>query len=183
MNESIVTKTTITLPVNGGALEAVSTIETVPYWTRSRKSGNIFLKYLYIYLKALQQNICTCVFILSAAQTWTDTTTTDQSETASEAPSTPVSEPLHLRTPGGGKKHHFIPKTVRLGSRFNLCNRFYSSATRIMYWMWCFLWLGDQVGVMCGLWEENKVWKDVSSLPGLSGGDPPRVPWPLPHAL
>lgn len=44
MNESIVTKTTITLPVNGGALEAVSTIETVPYWTRSRKSGNIFLK-------------------------------------------------------------------------------------------------------------------------------------------
>ncbi|TWW61686.1 rac GTPase-activating protein 1-like [Takifugu flavidus] len=85
MNESIVTKTTITLPVNGRALEAVSTIETVPYWTRSRKS---------------------------AAQTWADTTTTDQSETASEAPSTPVSQPLHLQTPGGGKKHHFIPKTV-----------------------------------------------------------------------
>lgn len=59
MNESIVTKTTITLPMNGGALEAVSTIETVPYWTRSRKSGNIFLKYLYIWFKALQQNICT----------------------------------------------------------------------------------------------------------------------------
>uniref|UniRef100_A0A674MCB1 Rac GTPase-activating protein 1 n=1 Tax=Takifugu rubripes TaxID=31033 RepID=A0A674MCB1_TAKRU len=68
MNESIVTKTTITLPVNGRALEAVSTIETVPYWTRSRKT--------------LQQNICT------------------------------FSEPLHLQTPGGGKKHHFIPKTV-----------------------------------------------------------------------
>lgn len=127
------TKTTITLPVNGGALEAVSTIETVPYWTRSRKSGNIFLKYLYIYFKALQRNICTCLFILTAAQTWADTTTTDQSETASEAPSTPVSEPLHLQTPGGGKKHHFIPKTVRLGSRINLCNSFYSSATRIMY--------------------------------------------------
>lgn len=44
MNESIVTKTTITLPVNGGALEAVSTIETVPYWTRSRKSGNLLFK-------------------------------------------------------------------------------------------------------------------------------------------
>lgn len=44
INESIVAKTTITLPVNGGALEAVSTIETVPYWTRSRKSGNIFIK-------------------------------------------------------------------------------------------------------------------------------------------
>lgn len=34
-------KTTITLPVNGGAVEAVSTIETVPYWTRSRKNGEI----------------------------------------------------------------------------------------------------------------------------------------------
>lgn len=86
INESIVAKTTITVPVNGGPVEAVSTIQTVPYWTRSRKSA------------------------------WADTTTTDQSETASEAPSTPVSEfPAQLRTPkanGGGKKHHFIPKTV-----------------------------------------------------------------------
>lgn len=31
------TKTTITVPVNGVAVAAVSTIETVPYWTRSRK--------------------------------------------------------------------------------------------------------------------------------------------------
>ncbi|XP_070701802.1 rac GTPase-activating protein 1-like [Pempheris klunzingeri] len=89
INESIVAKTTITMPVNGVAIEAVSTIETVPYWTRSRKS---------------------------VAPAWADTTTTDQSETASEAPSTPVSDfPPHLRTPranGGGKKHHFIPKTV-----------------------------------------------------------------------
>ncbi|XP_035517074.1 rac GTPase-activating protein 1-like [Morone saxatilis] len=89
LNESIVTKTTITVPVNGGAVEAVSTIETVPYWTRSRKS---------------------------VAPAWADTTTTDQSETASEAPSTPVSDfPAQLRTPranGGGKKHHFIAKTV-----------------------------------------------------------------------
>ncbi|XP_071351083.1 rac GTPase-activating protein 1-like [Trachinotus anak] len=90
MNESIVAKTTITVPVNGGAVEAVSTIETVPYWTRSRKR--------------------------SVAPAWGDTTTTDQSETASEAPSTPVSDfPAQFRTPkanGGGKKHHFIPKTV-----------------------------------------------------------------------
>ncbi|XP_040888817.1 rac GTPase-activating protein 1-like [Toxotes jaculatrix] len=88
MNESIVAKTTITVPVNGGAVEAVSTIETVPYWTRSRKK--------------------------SVAPGWGDTTTTDQSETASEAPSTPVSD-FPARTPkvnGGGKKHHFIPKTV-----------------------------------------------------------------------
>ncbi|XP_039971388.1 rac GTPase-activating protein 1-like [Xiphias gladius] len=90
MNESIVAKTTILVPVNGGTVEAVSTIETVPYWTRSRKK--------------------------SVAPAWGDTTTTDQSETASEAPSTPVSDfPAQLRTPkanGGGKKHHFIPKTV-----------------------------------------------------------------------
>ncbi|XP_070758925.1 rac GTPase-activating protein 1-like [Enoplosus armatus] len=89
MNESIVTKTTITVPVNGGTVEAVSTIETVPYWTRSRKS---------------------------VAPAWGDTTTTDQSETASEAPSTPVPDfSAQLRTPRanrGGKKHQFIPKTV-----------------------------------------------------------------------
>ncbi|KAM7401829.1 hypothetical protein PAMP_017107 [Pampus punctatissimus] len=89
MNESIVAKTTITVPVNGGAVEAVSTIETVPYWTRSRKS---------------------------VAPAWADTTTTDQSETTNEAPSTPISDfSAQLRTPranGGGKKHQFIPKTV-----------------------------------------------------------------------
>ncbi|XP_068576311.1 rac GTPase-activating protein 1-like [Cebidichthys violaceus] len=89
MNESIVAKTTITVPVNGGAVEAVSTIEAVPYWTRSRKS---------------------------VAPAWADTTTTDQSETASEAPSTPVSTlRAQLRTPrhnGEGKKHQFNPKTV-----------------------------------------------------------------------
>uniref|UniRef100_A0A667XQ52 Rac GTPase-activating protein 1 n=1 Tax=Myripristis murdjan TaxID=586833 RepID=A0A667XQ52_9TELE len=44
MNESVVAKTTITVPVNGGPVEAVSTIETVPYWTRSkRKSGENIL--------------------------------------------------------------------------------------------------------------------------------------------
>uniref|UniRef100_A0A669CJK4 Rac GTPase activating protein 1 n=1 Tax=Oreochromis niloticus TaxID=8128 RepID=A0A669CJK4_ORENI len=34
-NEAIVTKTTVTVPANGGSVEAVSTIETVPYWTRT----------------------------------------------------------------------------------------------------------------------------------------------------
>ncbi|KAM3878567.1 rac GTPase-activating protein 1-like [Diretmus argenteus] len=84
VNESMVAKTTttITVPVNGGPVEAVSTIQTVPYWTRSRKS---------------------------AAPVWADTTTTDQSETVSEAPSTPARTP---RTNGGGKRHQFIPKTV-----------------------------------------------------------------------
>uniref|UniRef100_A0A8C8CT68 Rac GTPase-activating protein 1 n=1 Tax=Oncorhynchus tshawytscha TaxID=74940 RepID=A0A8C8CT68_ONCTS len=37
INDSIVTKTTITVPVNGGPVEAVSTIKTVPgYWIRTR---------------------------------------------------------------------------------------------------------------------------------------------------
>lgn len=42
MNESIVAKTTISVPVSGGTVEAVSTIETVPYWTRSKKNGEFF---------------------------------------------------------------------------------------------------------------------------------------------
>lgn len=38
------TRTTVTVPVNGGPVEAVSTIESVPYWTRSRrKTGTIFV--------------------------------------------------------------------------------------------------------------------------------------------
>uniref|UniRef100_A0A8C9ZZH7 Rac GTPase-activating protein 1 n=1 Tax=Sander lucioperca TaxID=283035 RepID=A0A8C9ZZH7_SANLU len=35
--ETLVTKTTVTVPANGGPVEAVSTIESVPYWTRSRR--------------------------------------------------------------------------------------------------------------------------------------------------
>ncbi|KAF7653892.1 hypothetical protein LDENG_00077190 [Lucifuga dentata] len=35
--ETLVTKTTVTVPANGGPVEAVSTIEAVPYWTRSRR--------------------------------------------------------------------------------------------------------------------------------------------------
>uniref|UniRef100_A0A4W5MYW9 Rac GTPase-activating protein 1 n=1 Tax=Hucho hucho TaxID=62062 RepID=A0A4W5MYW9_9TELE len=89
INDSIVTKTTITVPVNGGPVEAVSTIKTVPgYWTRSRTDP----------------------------QGWDSTTTIDQSETASEAPSTPCSEaPPPLKTPrtkGGVRKHEFLAKTV-----------------------------------------------------------------------
>ncbi|XP_069571482.1 rac GTPase-activating protein 1-like [Brachyistius frenatus] len=100
INESIVAKTTITVPVNGGAVEAVSTIQTVPYWTRSRKT--------------------------SVAPAWGDTTTTNQSETVSEAPSTPASPfPAQLQTPraNGGKKHHFIPKTVIKSEFCRSCER------------------------------------------------------------
>uniref|UniRef100_A0A673CN49 Rac GTPase-activating protein 1 n=1 Tax=Sphaeramia orbicularis TaxID=375764 RepID=A0A673CN49_9TELE len=48
-NETLVTKTTVTVPTNGGPVEAISTIETVPYWTRSRrKTGKTYttMKYL-----------------------------------------------------------------------------------------------------------------------------------------
>lgn len=57
--------------------------------------------------------------VSAVAPAWGDTTTTDQSETASEAPSTPVSDfPAQMQTPKpkGGKKHHFVSKTVRLCS-------------------------------------------------------------------
>ncbi|KAM9321542.1 rac GTPase-activating protein 1 [Gastrophryne carolinensis] len=40
-NESIIAKTTVTVPNNGGVIEAVSTIETVPYYTRSRKTSQL----------------------------------------------------------------------------------------------------------------------------------------------
>ncbi|XP_077385569.1 rac GTPase-activating protein 1-like [Festucalex cinctus] len=91
INDSIVAKTTITLPINGRAVEAVSTIETVPYQTRSRKK--------------------------SAAQALAELTSTELSETNSEAPNTPVSYlPPFLKTSkakrGGGKQHLFVTKTV-----------------------------------------------------------------------
>uniref|UniRef100_A0A8C1IV15 Rac GTPase-activating protein 1 n=1 Tax=Cyprinus carpio TaxID=7962 RepID=A0A8C1IV15_CYPCA len=43
-NESLVAKTTVTVPADGGPIEAVTTVEAVPYWTRSRrKTGKITL--------------------------------------------------------------------------------------------------------------------------------------------
>ncbi|XP_037535145.1 rac GTPase-activating protein 1-like [Nematolebias whitei] len=100
INESIVAKTTITLPASGGVVETVSTIETVPYWTRSRKkSGEKMLG---------------------------DTIITDQSETVSEAPSSQASDvPARLQTPRAkaGKKHRFISKTVIKSELCGACGR------------------------------------------------------------
>ncbi|XP_078287547.1 rac GTPase-activating protein 1 isoform X5 [Rhinoraja longicauda] len=86
-NDSIVAKTTLTLPNNGGPIEAVATIETVPYWTRSRRrTAN---------LKAQD---------LEAI-----------SDTPSSTPST-VSRYDHCSTPqtggGGLRTHEFVSKTV-----------------------------------------------------------------------
>nr|XP_061814341.1 rac GTPase-activating protein 1-like [Nerophis lumbriciformis] len=92
INDSIVAKTTITVPVYGGAVESVSTIQTVPYRTRSRTK--------------------------SVAPALAESTSIELSETNSEAPSTPVPEfPSHFQIPkanggGGGKQHLFISKTV-----------------------------------------------------------------------
>ncbi|KAM6980026.1 rac GTPase-activating protein 1-like [Aplochiton taeniatus] len=84
-NESLVAKTTITVPINGGPVETV--IETVPMYTRSRRK--------------------------TSTQVW-DTTTTDQSDTVSEAPSTPArAGPPPVKPPRArGKKHQFTAKTV-----------------------------------------------------------------------
>ncbi|XP_046882405.1 rac GTPase-activating protein 1-like [Hypomesus transpacificus] len=82
-NEPLVAK----IPGNGGHVEAVSTIETMPYWTRNWTK---------------------------TAQVW-EGSTTDQSECVSEAPSTPITDPPSLRRPKvirAGPKHEFIPKTV-----------------------------------------------------------------------
>lgn len=122
INESIVAKTTITMPMNGGAVETVSTIETVPYWTRSRKSGEIFVvfnhttKLTRLFLDFFFFFFNWTLILSTVAPAWADTTTTDQSETVSEAPSI-TSDQVQPRTPRanrGGKKHNFIPKTVIL---------------------------------------------------------------------
>ncbi|XP_069762756.1 rac GTPase-activating protein 1 isoform X3 [Narcine bancroftii] len=85
-NDSIVAKTTLTLPNNGGPIEAVSTIETVPYWTRSRRrTAN---------LKGQELDAI--------------------SDTYSSTPST-ASRDDHSRTPqtnGGMRTHEFVSKTV-----------------------------------------------------------------------
>uniref|UniRef100_A0A8B9H8W1 Rac GTPase-activating protein 1 n=1 Tax=Astyanax mexicanus TaxID=7994 RepID=A0A8B9H8W1_ASTMX len=44
-NESLVAKTTVTVPKNGGPIEAVTTVEAVPYWTRSRRKTGKFQLY------------------------------------------------------------------------------------------------------------------------------------------
>uniref|UniRef100_G3NZV7 Rac GTPase-activating protein 1 n=1 Tax=Gasterosteus aculeatus aculeatus TaxID=481459 RepID=G3NZV7_GASAC len=94
MNESIVAKTTITVPGNGGVVEAVSTIETVPYRTRSRKNVS--------------------------SNGFADVTNID----AQSTPVSILPIQLQtLRTNRGGKTHQFIPKTV-IKSEFCLpCGR------------------------------------------------------------
>ncbi|KAM9673190.1 rac GTPase-activating protein 1 [Trichechus inunguis] len=84
-NESIVAKTTVTVPNDGGPIEAVSTIETVPYWTRSRRKTG-------------------------ALQPWNSDSTLSSRQleprTETESSGTPQSNN------GGMRLHDFVSKTV-----------------------------------------------------------------------
>lgn len=86
-NESLVAKTTVTVPANGGPVEAVSTIEAVPYWTRSRRK--------------------------TAVMEWDSESV--QSEDVFKQPSRPERETRAPNTPqsnGGVRLHEFCSKTV-----------------------------------------------------------------------
>ncbi|XP_063321193.1 rac GTPase-activating protein 1 [Pelmatolapia mariae] len=87
-NEAIVTKTTVTVPANGGSVEAVSTIETVPYWTRSRRK--------------------------TAAMEWDSESV--KSEDVFKHPANPEGEmkaaPSTPQSNGGVRLHEFVSKTV-----------------------------------------------------------------------
>uniref|UniRef100_UPI0037E9ACEC rac GTPase-activating protein 1 n=1 Tax=Semicossyphus pulcher TaxID=241346 RepID=UPI0037E9ACEC len=87
-NETLVTKTTVTVPPNGGPVEAVSTIETVPYWTRSRRK--------------------------TAAMEWDSESV--QSEDVFKQPVNPDGEikaqPSTPQSHGGVRQHEFVSKTV-----------------------------------------------------------------------
>lgn len=70
-------KTTVTVPANGGPIEAVSTIESVPYWTRSRrKTGNSSYSFtVYLVNFAMEDGIFMSkhdvIFIWEAARSGT----------------------------------------------------------------------------------------------------------------
>ncbi|KAL2103654.1 hypothetical protein ACEWY4_000522 [Coilia grayii] len=89
-NESLVAKTTVTVPANGGPIEAVSTIEAVPYWTRSRSK---------------------------TAQDW-DTDSIQSNDVVFKQPSRPErpiatsTEPSTPTSNGGIRLHEFVSKTV-----------------------------------------------------------------------
>uniref|UniRef100_A0A8C6TFB6 Rac GTPase-activating protein 1 n=1 Tax=Neogobius melanostomus TaxID=47308 RepID=A0A8C6TFB6_9GOBI len=87
-SETLVTKTTVMVPGDGGPAEAISTIETVPYWTRSRRR--------------------------TAAMEWDSESV--KSDDVFKQPSLPEAEmKTQPRTPqnnGGVRLHEFVSKTV-----------------------------------------------------------------------
>ncbi|NP_955925.1 rac GTPase-activating protein 1 [Danio rerio] len=105
-NESLVAKTTVTVPADGGPIEAVTTVEAVPYWTRSRRKT--------VFCSSEQ---CISLNYSSAAVEW-DTVDTDsvQSMDVFKQPSLPNAEnraePSTPQGNGGVRLHEFISKTV-----------------------------------------------------------------------
>ncbi|KAF0035867.1 rac GTPase-activating protein 1 [Scophthalmus maximus] len=87
-NETLVTKTTVTVPANGGPVEAVSTIESIPYWTRSRRR--------------------------TAAMEW-DSESLKSEDVVFKQPGVPEgrAQPSTPQSNGGGVRlHEFVSKTV-----------------------------------------------------------------------
>uniref|UniRef100_A0A3B3CQR9 Rac GTPase-activating protein 1 n=1 Tax=Oryzias melastigma TaxID=30732 RepID=A0A3B3CQR9_ORYME len=97
-NETLVTTTTVTVPANGGPVEAVSTIETVPYWTRSRRKTGRILTYI-LYMSAIQED-----------------SESLRSEDVFKAPANPDgdprAEPSTPQSKGAVRPHEFVSKTV-----------------------------------------------------------------------
>lgn len=110
-------KTTVSVPVDGGPVEAVATIETVPYWTRSRrKTGNIYLL-AWKHADMIWDVIPTLSATISAAAMELDTDSV-QSVDLFKQPSNPAAdEKMQPSTPqrqGGVRLHEFVSKTVTI---------------------------------------------------------------------
>ncbi|CAB1336568.1 unnamed protein product, partial [Coregonus sp. 'balchen'] len=107
-NESLVAKTTVTVPADGGPIEAVSTIEAVPYWTRSRrKTGNSSYSFTVDLISFK---------IEDATQEW-DSESVKSEDVMFKQSSRPErdSRPQEPSTPqgnGGVRLHEFVSKTV-----------------------------------------------------------------------
>uniref|UniRef100_A0A3P8QWT3 Rac GTPase-activating protein 1 n=1 Tax=Astatotilapia calliptera TaxID=8154 RepID=A0A3P8QWT3_ASTCA len=101
-NEAIVTKTTVTVPANGGSVEAVSTIETVPYWTRSRRKTGKMSQVFIFYLSCSAAMECDSESV--------------KSEDVFKQPANPELEmkaaPSTPQSNGGVRLHEFVSKTV-----------------------------------------------------------------------
>ncbi|XP_064160894.1 rac GTPase-activating protein 1-like [Anguilla rostrata] len=87
-DESIVARTTVLVPANGDPVEAVSTIEAVPYWTRSRT-------------RTVRESRGTDAFEYGA-----------ENDPPSRPEKKPMAEPSSSRKNEGARQHDFISKTV-----------------------------------------------------------------------
>lgn len=109
-------KTTVSVPVDGGPVEAVATIETVPYWTRSRrKTGNIFL--LAWKPADVIWDVIPSLFAVSAAAMELDTDSVQSVELFKQPSNPAADEKMQPSTPqrqGGVRLHEFVSKTVSI---------------------------------------------------------------------